>query len=393
MNFDLPPESLAWRDEVRVLLDEHVTPELVAEISELGVESMGREAAKLRRAMTTRGWFGLNWPREYGGSERSAVDQYLLVAELEARGVPSVTALPITVTCIGPTILRFGTDANRKEWIPRIVSGEVDMAFGYSEPSAGSDLASLRTRAVLDGDHWVINGQKIWNTGGHTCTHEWLAVRTEPDAPKHKGISILVVPIDSPGVEVQPMQTWGGYRTNQVFLDDVRVPAGNLIGERGAGWRYITSVLDFDRVITPAGFIAGTRARFDQLVQHVRATERDGRPLAADPWVRRRLAELHRDLEVARLMALRAVSMLDSGEPPSKEASMLKVVSSELQAKVGDFGTQVLGLAGQLDRHDEHAPPGDLEWLYRQAPAMRIVTGANEIQRNVIAQRGLGLPR
>ena len=377
MRFTLTADQQAW----------------VTEIRESGIEAIGQHATAFRQQVSDRGWQGLNWPSEYGGLGRDAVDQFLLIQELEAWGIPSYIALPITVTSLGPTILREGTEENRKRWLPGILKGEIIMALGYSEPGAGTDLANLQTRAVLDGDEWVINGQKIWNTAGHFANQQWLAVRTEPDAPKHQGISVIVVPNDAPGIEIQPMATWGGYRTNQVFFEDVRIPADHLIGERGHGWRYILSALGYERMVT-TGFIAAVRRTFDALVQYAATTVVDGEAIARQPGVRLRLATLDRDLEISRLMGLETAAVMDRGGAPIQEATMLKVFGSELQSRVADIGTDILGLAGQLSRPDPDAPlEGDLELLYRQAPVLRFAAGTNEVQRDIIAQRGFGLPR
>lgn len=393
MRFTPTEDQRAWIDEIRAFLAEHVTDGLRAEIDEFGIEANGPHAREFRRQLSARGWQGLNWPAEYGGLGRSAVDEFLLISELEAHGVPSLVALPIAVLSLGPVILRHGSEPNRRRWIPGIISGEVNLALGYSEPQAGTDLASLRTRAVLDGDTWVINGQKIWNTAGHFANHQWLAVRTEPDAPKHHGISVIIVPNDAPGITIHPIGTWSDYRTNQVFFDDVRVPADHLIGKRGAGWRYITAALDYERTIM-TGFIAAVRLRFDALVEHAHTIQIDGAPLAAAPGVALRLAELDRDLELCRLMGFSVAASIDRGDVAAPEAAMLKVFGSELQSRVARFGTEILGPAGQLGRGDPDAPlDGALELLYRQAPVMRFAGGANEIQRDIIAQRGLGLPR
>ena len=397
MRFTPTEEQSAWIAEIRAFLDTHVTDGLRAEIAEFGIEANGPHAREFRAHLSERGWQGLNWPSEYGALGRTAVDEFLLISELEAAGIPSLVALPIAVLSLGPVILRHGTEANRRRWIPGIVSGEINMALGYSEPEAGTDLAALRTRAALEGDgpdaEWVINGQKIWNTAGHFANHQWLAVRTEPDAPKHRGISVLVVPNDAPGISIQPISTWGDYRTNQIFFDDVRVPFDHLIGERGAGWRYITAALDYERTIM-TGFIAAVRLRFDALVEHARRTEVDGMPIAAAPGIALRLAELDRDLELCRLMGLSTAATIDRGDVPTAEAAMLKVFGSELQSRVANVGTEILGPAGQLGQRDRDAPlEGAFELLYRQAPVMRFAGGANEIQRDIIAQRGLGLPR
>ena len=390
MDFRLTAEQQKWQEEVREFLREAVTPELVDELWEQGGESRGPALEAFQNRVIAQGWFGLNWPKEYGGLDKSAIEQLILIEEFEAYGVPS---LPITVTSLGPTIIRFGTEENKQTWIPKIVSGEVDMALGYSEPDSGTDLASLQTRAVLDGDEWVINGQKIWNSGAHLTNHEWLAVRTDPDAPKHKGISVIIVPIDSPGIEYQPLWTWGDFRTNQIFFDNVRVPKENLIGEVNRGWYYIASALDLERVAIGA-FIAGVRRLFGDFVETLKSTVVDGEVLANRPDVRRTVAQLDRDLEIARLFGVQTSSMIEAGLVPNREASMQKFYGTELQTQVANLSTRIQGLYGQLDRRDPYAPlRGEMEWMYRRAPFTRFGGGTNEVQRNIVAQRGLGLPR
>ena len=224
------------------------------------------------------------------------------MSEFEYAGVPGPD---LTVTSMAPMIMRHGTEQNKKEFLPGIARGEIVFALGYSEPNAGTDLASLRTRAVRDGDEWVINGSKIWNSGAQRSTHEWLCVRTDPDAPRHRGISVIAVPVDSPGIEIHPLIAWSGYRTNETFFNDVRVPATNLIGEVNAGWTYITGALDLERgALTNAGDL---RRALDDLIAIA------GSP---DPVFRRRLAQAEADVEVAKLMGYEAASLLDSGRIP-----------------------------------------------------------------------------
>ena len=331
MDFHLTAEQEKWREEVREFLREALTPALRAELveSEGGELFRGPVEKEFWRSVADRGWLGLNWPKEYGGLEKTAIEQLILLREFTSAGAPP---LPITITSLGPTIIRFGTEENKQAWIPKIISGEVDMALGYSEPDAGSDLASLQTKAVLDGDEWVINGQKIWNSGAHVANHEWLAVRTDPDAPKHKGISVIIVPIDSPGIEYQPLWTWGDFRTNQIFFDNVRVPKENLIGEVNRGWYYIASALDLERVAIGA-FVAELERMLGEFVEYAKATVVDGQVLANEPEVRSTVAAIDRDLEIEYLLSMHA-SMIDAGLVPNKEASMQKFYGSELMTRM-----------------------------------------------------------
>ncbi|GIW41029.1 MAG: acyl-CoA dehydrogenase [Candidatus Binatia bacterium] len=389
VRYEFTPEQLAWRDEVRAFLAENVTPELLDEMRELGNEGQGPHARAFQKKLQERGWWGLAWPKEYGGLERSAIEQWIFVDELETAGAPM---LPLTVTSVAPTIMRVGTEEQKKTWLPRIRSGEVEFALGYSEPDAGTDLASLRTRAVLEGDHWVVQGQKMWNTMAHTATHNWLAVRTEPDAPKHKGISILIVPMDAPGVTVQPIYVWPGLRTNAVFFDNVRVPRDYLIGERGMGFYYAAMALNFERL--SIGSVGMCRRFFRELVAYVREAVVDGRPLKDDPWVRERVARLAVDIEAARMLGLETAWAIDQGRVPAAESSMAKVFVSELAHRLADFGTEILGLQGQLHMNEPRAAiRGRLQWLYRTAPMLAFGGGTNEVQRNIVAMLGYDLPR
>src|SRR6201991_1606344 len=294
MDFELDAGQRAWLTRVREFLQENVTPELRAELAQHDLEFPDGEVARFRRKIGEKGWFGLNWPSEYGGLGLGAICQHLLMREFEYWGVPGPD---LTVTSVAPMIMRHGTEQNKPESLPPIARGELTCAVGYSEPDAGTDLASLRTRAVQDGDEWVITGSKIWNSGAHRGTHEWLCVRPDPNAPRHRGISVIMVPVDSPGVEIRPLYAWSGYRTNEVFFDEVRVPVSNLIGEINRGWTYITGALDLERgALTNAGDL---RRALDELNELARRPRRDGSVPLHIPGFRRRLAQAEADVEVA----------------------------------------------------------------------------------------------
>lgn len=379
VDFELDDEQRAWVAEVRQFLDANVTAALRAEMAEHGLEHQGGELTAFRRKIGEKGWFGLNWPKDYGGLGLTAMHQHLLMSEFEYVGVPGPD---LTVTSVAPMIMRHGTEQNKKEFLPGIARGEIVFALGYSEPNAGTDLASLRTRAVRDGDEWVINGSKIWNSGAQRSTHEWLCVRTDPDAPRHRGISVIVVPIDSPGIEIHPLYAWSGYRTNETFFRDVRVPATNLVGELNMGWTYITGALDLERgALINVGDL---RRALDELT----ALAED-----PDPAFRRRLAQAEADVEVARLMGLEAASMLDSGRIPSVEVSVEKIFTSELRQRIADLALDLLGPDGLRAHRSPGAPlDGFFERLYRVSPLMRFGGGTNEVLRDVIAQRGHRMP-
>jgi alkylation response protein AidB-like acyl-CoA dehydrogenase len=389
MRYDFTPAQLAWRDELRAFLRKAATPALLAEMRAAGNEGDGPLARAFHEKMFAKGWWGIGWPKEFGGLGKTAIEQFIFVEEMEAAGAP---AMRLTITSVAPTILRAGSEEQKQRWLPPILRGELEFAVAYSEAEAGTDLASLKTRAVLDGDTWVINGQKMWNTGAHTATHNWVAVRTEPEAPKHKGISMIIVPMDAPGITVQGLWTWSGIRTNAVFFDNVRVPRDNLIGERGMGFYYAMMALDFERIMI--GSVGMLRRFLRELVAFVRRARRDGEPLARIPWVRRAIADLEMRVEVGRQIGLLNACLIDQGVVPTKEGSMAKIYVSELNAHLASVGMDILGLAGQLAPDDPAAPlHGRLQWLYTTAPLQRFGGGTNEIQRIIIAQRGLGLPR
>jgi alkylation response protein AidB-like acyl-CoA dehydrogenase len=389
MTYDLTPAQLAWRDEVRAFVRQHSSPALQMETLEIQNEGRGPHATRFMQALRDKGWWALGWPREYGGHEKDAIDTWVFIDELESAGVPM---LPLTVTSVAPTIMRVGTEEQRAFWIPRIAAGEVDFALGYSEADAGTDLAAASSKAVADGDEWIVNGQKMWTTMAHMATHVWTIVRTEPDAQKHRGLSIMIIPLDAPGVEVQPIWVWPGIRTNAVFFDNVRVPRSYQIGKRGEGFYYAAMALNFERL--SLGSIAMARRCFHAVLEIVRTTSFDGVPLREDPWVRERVARIQVEIDAARVMTLETAWALQKGGVPVAESSMSKIYASELTQHIADLCTQILGMSGQLHFNDETTlAQGWMQWLYRLAPMLAFGGGTNEVQRDIIGFMGLGLPR
>lgn len=389
MDFDLDTDQRQWLAEVRQFLHDSATDALLRERALHGSEDPGPATIEFRRKMGERGWFGVSWPKEYGGLGLGPVYQHILVSELEYWRVPT---LDLTVTSIAPMIMRYGTERNKAEFLPLIARGEMRVAVGYSEPDAGTDLASLRTSARLDGAEWLINGSKIWNSLAQTATHEWLCVRTDPSAPKHRGISVIIVPIDTAGVVVQPLITWPDFRTNETSFTDVRVPETNLIGEVNRGWQYITGALDLERgALTNAGDL---RRAVDELIAVAREPWPAGGCLLDQAHVARAIAGLDADAEIATLMGLEASSLLGEGEIPTVTVTAEKIFTSELRQRIADTAITVLGLSGLQSPDDPDAPArGFFQKLYRSAPLMRFGAGTNEVLRDVIAQRGYGLPR
>jgi alkylation response protein AidB-like acyl-CoA dehydrogenase len=385
MDFEWEPSHLAFRDEVRVLIRQWRTPELLEEYA----RSYGADGPLLRRfrnALVEGGFLERCFPLT-GSGAGDALLQFLFVEEMEYWGMPYGN---LTYTSIGPTLARFGSEDQQRRYLPGIREGSLSFALAYSEPNAGSDLASLRTKAVRVGDEWVIDGQKIWTSLADVATHIWLAARTDPDAPKHQGISLFIVPRQAPGVRVRPLQAMYGGHTNETFYDGVRVPHADLVGAPNQGWPIIMHALNHERVALAA--TGGLARLFDELVSWL---ERERPDKLRDPLVRRRLAELDLELQEHRALALRNAWIIAQGGLPIAEASMAKVSGTELRARIANTGLDLLGSIGALSRENGAlaAAEGRLEWAYRIAPIFRFGGGTNEIMRDIIAGAGLRLPR
>ena len=388
MDFRLPPEVEAFRAEVREFVAREWPEHLRAATEGLSDEAYEEERA-FRRKLGQKGWLALSWPKEYGGQGRSALEYYVFHEEMAYCGAPAAgTATGI----VGPTLLRFGTEEQKRRFLPRIASGEIEFCLGYSEPDAGSDLASLQLRAEEDGDYFVINGIKRWTSGAHRSEYCWLAARTDPTAPKHKGISLFMVDMKSPGITVRPIYTMGGIRTNETYWENVRVPRENLVGEKNRGWYYVAAALDFERIsIFP---VSRFRAAFERLVAAVREAEYGGRRLKDDPLVRQRIAQIAVELEAVQMLSYRSAWLVSKGEIPNYEASMLKLLGTEAQQRMSHVATLLFGLYSQLRAGAPGAPlDGEVEHQYRAMVMPTFGGGASELQRNIIATRGMGLPR
>jgi len=386
MDFEWDPEHVAFREEVRAFIREWRTPALLEEYSRT-YGAQGPEIKKFHGALTARGWLRMCWPTEQGGDGKNFLYQFILIEEMEYWGMPYGN---LTVTSIAPALAAHGSAAQRQQYLPRIWNGEYTFALGYSEPNAGTDLAALRTRAERVGDEWVINGSKIWTSLADVATHIWLAVRTDPDARKHKGISIVIVPTSTPGVSVRPLPTMYGGHTNETFYEDVRVPVGNTVGEVHGGWPIMMHALNHERVALAA--VGGLARLYDLLIDHLRD---HGPSLLADPVVRHRLAKLRLRLEEHRALAVKNAWIMAKGATPISEASMAKISATELRTHLANAAMDLLGRSGGLSKASgERAPAaGHLEFSFRLSPIFRFGGGTNEVQRDIIAMFGLGLPR
>lgn len=383
MNFLLSPQAEALRSEIRgALAAEWPAGRLGYREPENALDYERHRV--FRRRLARHGWFGIGIPEEYGGRGGTREMQYVVAAELAYHGVPYPE---VAVNMVAHTILHHGSEDLKRRFLPRIAAGEVEFSLGLSEPDAGSDLASLRTAAALEAGRWVINGQKIYTSYIHRSEYCLMAVRTDQDAPRHRGISLLVVDVTTPGIGVRPLWGMGDIRTNLTFWDNVEVPEENLVGEPNQGWTYLNTHLDIERLTSFT--VDALRAPFDDLVDHVRST-----PLARDPHVRALVGQLSAEIEVLEALTRRTLWMVSSEGRTAYESSQVKVVATELRQRVARLGLEILGEAGQLAPGDPAAPLAGA--LLRSAEAAVMQTygaGANEIQRDIIARRGLGLGR
>jgi alkylation response protein AidB-like acyl-CoA dehydrogenase len=388
---DVGPAAAAFRQEVRAWLAKHWTPERKAAHMRVPFKHRGWDI-EFSRLMGRDGWIGVGWPKQFGGQGRSPTEQIAFVSEMADAGAP-VQAHNVGETIVAHALFQYGTKAQQEEWLPRIRRAECTFGLGYSEPEAGSDLAALRTRAVLDGDHWVVNGQKLWSTGGDKADYQWLAVRTDPAAKKHAGISMLICDLRAPGVTLRPSIAMYGKTFTTQFYDNVRVPAKNMIGAVNNGWKIITDALTAERVMIGATRIAVIERAFDRLTEYLKAAAVGGKRLKDDPVIRDRIGALAADIEVARQFQIRNCRLVEEGKVPIHEAAMGKVFASELQERLGEATLDILGTGGLLSEESPSAPLGEMEQFLRHSLMGIIAGGSNEIQRNIIAQRGLDLPR
>jgi len=390
MHIDFTPEHRALRKQIRNYYRELFTPELRAAFEAEHEEMGGPVFREIVGRMGKDGWLGIGWPTEYGGKGFTALEQFIFWDETNRARAP----LPIiSVNTIGPTIMKFGTDAQKSELLPKIIRGELFFGVGYTEPSAGTDLASLTTRAVREGDEYVINGQKIFTTHAHDCEYIWLAARTDPDAPKHKGISIILVPTDTPGFSYTPIYTLGRERTNATFYENVRVPVSNLVGEENQGWLLITSQLNHERITLAAPGVADRM--LDEVWRWAAETPSPmGGRMIDEGWVQIQLAKIYAKLEALKVLNWRSAWSINYGVPDMAEASALKVFGTEFLGEAYSLLLEITGAAGMIKSGEPGALwDGLLESSYRTAGTYTFGGGVNEVMRDIIAAAGLGLPR
>ena len=390
MRFEFTPEESEFRQQLSTFLDAALPDGWRGPADESRDDHWALNQ-QVKKGLADRGWFVMSWPKKYGGSDASPMMNTIFAEEMAYRRAPGHDRFGTRM--LGPTLMRFGNVTQRAQHLGAIARGEVQWCQGYSEPNAGSDLASIQTRAALENDEFVINGSKIWTSLAHRADMMFMLVRTNPRTTPHKGISLLLVDMKSPGVEVLPIINMAGVHSfNQVVFENVRVPVSNLVGGLNDGWRVGMTVLNFER--SGIDYAAWARAAIDELVEYVNSDESLVSSAKSDPNVRIKLAELSTEVESARLMCYDVAWRQGQGEVPSSEASMSKVVATEANIKVLDYGLEILGMYGAIEPGSEHSELEGrflkMRMFYTSGP---VLAGTNEIQKNIIAQRGLGLPR
>ncbi len=387
MELDFTSDQKKFRDELRVYFTEMMNDELVTELRTDG-EGGGPCFRAAMKQMGADGLLGVGWPEEYGGQGRTPMEQFIFADEVQTAGFP----LPfLTLNTVGPTIMQYGTDEQKADLLPKVVAGEIFFAIGYSEPGAGTDLASLQTSAQRNGDEWVINGQKMWTSLAGYSDYIWLAVRTDPDAPKHRGLSMFLVPTTADGYSRQKIMTVGGVTTNATFYDDVRVPADALIGGENNGWSLITGQLNHERIsLTSIGPI---RRNLRDVVDWARETKVDGERVVDKGWVRHNLARVYAKVQVVRLMNWKQAWAAQEGQPHPSMASACKVFGSELNIEAYRAMMEITSARANIGGEGQGAVlQGRIESSYRNGLILTFGGGTNEVQRDIVAMAGMGLP-
>ena len=399
MEFAYTAEQQALRDEVQRFIQENVDEDVRREIENTDEMSQGPLVRDLRKKVAAKGWVGISWPKEYGGQDGSRIDQYIVEEEFSRIGVGVGGA-----GRGAPAILAAGTEEQKKTLLPGLISGEITLALGFTEPQAGADLASLQCRAVRDGDDFVINGQKMYTSSAHYASHIYLMARTDPDAPKHRGISIFIFPMDTPGITVRPLwtiqndppapigTTYGQRRTNETFFEDVRVPATCMLGEENQGWYVGAMGLNLDRV-GASRYLISVR-RDEDIINWAKDNDLGGHDVSQDPAIRDRLAELWIEAQVCRLMTMRSMSLMERGDTFTYEGAAEKVWAPEHGVRTTETISQILGPYAQLMSTSEEAIEHGL-FAHNLLGSFQsgINHGSVQVMRDQIARRGLGLPR
>jgi len=388
MDFKFTEEQEKFRQEIRDFLEGEIKQGLWQPTCDAWIMAFDPGFTK---RVSERGWIGLMWPKEHGGQGRSFIDRLILTEEMLRYGAPGGCHW-FADRQIGGAIVHYGTEEQRRELLPIILRGEAYVGLGMSEPEAGSDLASLKTRATEDGDDYIIDGQKVWTSGGSHINWMYLVARTDPDAPKHRGISEFFFRTDLPGITVTPIvDITGGVHFNEVFFDSVRVPKTCLIGEKNRGFYQILNQLDYER--SGMERLMGNYSLFEALIQYAKETKRNGKPLSKDPVIRSKLAQLKIEFEIGRLHMYRVALVMDEGRAPNWESSMSKVYGTAFEQRLAATAIEIAGLYGQLSPESKWVPMSGLAYhSYLSSKGYSLQGGTTEILKNILALRKLELP-
>jgi hypothetical protein len=388
MDFEFTAEQNAFRQEVRGFLEDEIKNGAFRPMCDGWIKGFSPDFSK---KIAVKGWLGVTWSQKYGGLGRSHVDRFILTEEILRHGAPAAYHW-VAEWQIGRVIYTLGTPEQKQEMLPKILKGEVCFGLGMSEPGAGSDLASLKTRAVEDGDYYIINGQKMWTSSASHVTHIYLMARTDPAAPKQKGISNFIIDRATPGVTIRPtidmtgVEAWG-----EVFLDNVRVHKKNLVGEKNRGFYYVLNQLDYERV--GMEWLMGNYPLFEAIIRFSKETKRNGKPISEDPLIRNRLAQLQVEFEVGRLLMYRAAQVMDKGKAPNVEAAIAKPFCNSFEKHLAGTAVDILGLYGQLSEESKFAPlMGMAPQSLLAAKGASLQGGTDEVLKGIVATRGLGMP-
>ena len=393
MDFEFSTDQQQFINDVRAFLAEEARKPYAAEVMSPNREADSMltdspERREFNKQLAKKRYLGMSWPVEYGGQGKNGIFAYLVNEELASVGAPLIGK---GVGCVGKTLIRHGSAKQKAEFLPQILNAEIEFCLGYSEPGAGSDLASLKLKAEKIDGGWKVNGQKIYNTSAHFADWYWLAARTDFEVAKHKGISLFLIPMNSPGITVREIKTMGDHRTNEVFFDDVFIPDDGLVGELNKGWVYICEALDYERFTLYT--VGPIQKKFDVFVDMIKNETRDGQPLKNDPYVRKTVAQLSTDLETTIMLQRRVIAAACKGGVPTVEAAMCKLYSTQLGQRLANAALEILGPTGMLHEGVEHAPvDGKWEHSLRATALDTIGGGTSEVQKNIIARRGLELP-
>ena len=394
MDFTLSPAQEAFRDEVRAWLDARKADGSIAPLSNASLDEYVEAGKVWQRELYESGYCGLHWPAEYGGRGIGIIEQILFQQELARVGSPQLVNL-LALSMVGPLIIDEGSEAQKKRYLKNILNASEIWCQGYSEPGAGSDLAAVSTRAERDGDEYIVNGQKVWTSYAQYADLCILLVRTSSDGSKHRGLTLMILDMKSPGVEIRPLRQMNGdSEFNEVYLTDVHVPAENVVGTEGAGWKMAVALLMYERATLTFQRQLQSKVALEEMIKFARDTEKNGRPASKDPIVRQKLAQAHIESEALRLTSLRHLTTQLKGNPPGPEGSMEKLFWSEMFQRMLEIPMSIAGPFGQLVAGDPHAPyDGRWPHLLLYSRGRTIAAGTSEIQRGIIAQRVLGLPK